>query len=70
MKGQPSQTELASTKGGIVRSESNGILDLCEGAEKRKQGTDLIARQIELENMKVRQYKAKEVVNEKNTSLR
>ena len=54
MKGQPSQTELASTKGGIVRSESNGILDLLEGAEKRKHGSELIARQTELENMKAR----------------
>ena len=56
--------------GGMTKSDSNGILDLCEGAEKRKQGTELIARQIELENMKVRQFKVKAMVNEKNMSLR
>ena len=37
---------------------------------KRRQGTSLIARQIELENAKVRQFKAKEKVNEKNLTLR
>ena len=54
----------------MARSESNGIIELCDGDVRRNQGSSLIARQIELENMKARQFKAKEKVNEKNLSLR
>ena len=70
IRGRPSQTELTMQRTGLNRSESNGIADLCEGDTKRKQGTSLIARQIELENMKARQFKAKEKVHDKNLALR
>ena len=46
-KNYPEQTEM-------LRSDSNGILDLAEGETRRKQGASLIARKIELENMKQR----------------
>lgn len=58
------------TKAGLRRDDSNGLLDICDGDEKRKAGTSLIARQVELENMKARQFKVKEKVNEKNLNLR
>ena len=51
-------------------SDSQGILDLSMGDVRRREGASLIARQIELENMKMRQYNAKEKVNERNVSLR
>jgi len=40
----------------VNKSNSNGLLELCEGDIRRKQGSTLIARQIELENMKIRQF--------------
>ena len=70
MKGRPSPSEQALDYNGISRSDSNGLLDLCEGDTRRKQGATLIARQIELENMKLRQFKVKEKVSEKNLALR
>ena len=51
-------------------SDSNGILKLCDGDTIRKQGNSLIARQVELENMKARQFQAKQKVSEKNLHLR
>ena len=55
---------------GMTQSDSLGLLELDENNQKRKQGSSLIARQIELENMRARQYKAKEKVNDKNLALR
>ena len=56
--------------GGMKRDGSSGLLDLFEGDHRRREGSSMIARQIELENMKVRQYRAKEKVNETHSSLR
>ena len=54
---------------GLYQSDS-GILRLCDGDTVRKQGGALIARQVELENMKARQVKAKQEVSDKNINLR
>jgi len=69
-RGRPSQSELSVEKGGAQHSERSGISSLWDDDTRRKQGTNLIARQIELENMKTRQFKAKEQVNAKNLELR
>ena len=71
-RGKLSSTDLAINKVGseMARSESNGLIELCDGDTKRIQGTALISRQIELENMKARQYKLKNQIHEKNTALR
>lgn len=47
----------------MSKSDSKGILDLHDQDDLRRQGQSLIARQIELENMKARQFKAKEQAN-------
>ena len=70
MKGQPNPTDLTLNKTGMHHSESNGLIDICDEHERRKQGSTLISRQIELENMKQRQFKAKQQVSEKNLALR
>ena len=49
--------------------ESNRVIGLCDGDSMRKQGNSLLARQVELENMKVRQFKAKQQANDKNLEL-
>ena len=36
--------------------DTGGILKLCDGDDLRKKGNSLIARQVELENMKERQF--------------
>ena len=71
MKGHfPTEKEIARNKQNLKNSDSKGILEIFDSDERRKHGKTLVARQIELENMKVRQFKAKEKVNEKNISLR
>ena len=70
LRGRPSQEDISMDKGGMKRAGSSGILDLFEGDHRRREGSTLIARQIELENMKVRQYRAKEKVNDTNSSIR
>ena len=71
-RGKPSQTDLTINRTGteLGRSDSNGLIELCDGDTRRVQGTALIARQLELENMKARQFKIKEKISEKNLSLR
>ena len=54
----------------MTRAGSSGLLDLFEGDHRRREGSSLIARQIELENMKVRQYRAKEKVMDANSTIR
>ena len=54
----------------MARSDSNGLIDICDEHQRRKQGSTLIARQIELENMKQRQFKAKQQASDKNLALR
>ena len=54
----------------MSRAGSSGLLDLFEGNDRRREGSSLIARQIELENMKVRQYRAKEKVMDANSTIR
>lgn len=49
-RGQPSKTTDMTLK----RNDSSGLLDLFEGDHRRREGSSLIARQIELENMKTR----------------
>mmetsp|Transcript_14856 Transcript_14856/g.18614 ORF Transcript_14856/g.18614 Transcript_14856/m.18614 type:complete len:103 (-) Transcript_14856:388-696(-) len=76
MKGHPSKSALPShhkiqqTGSSLHHDQSDGILTLCDGDTMRKEGNSLIARQVELENMKVRQFKAKQQVSNKNLSLR
>ena len=43
-----------SSMRGMTKSDSNGFLSLTEGDDRRRQGSTMIARQIELENMKAR----------------
>ena len=57
-------------KGGMKRADSSNLLHLFEGDHRRREGSSLIARQIELENMKVRQYRAKEKINDANSTIR
>lgn len=65
-RGQPSKTTDMTLK----RNDSSGLLDLFEGDHRRREGSSLIARQIELENMKTRQFRAKQKVSDKNSSIR
>ena len=44
---------------GMARVESKGLFDLFENNDKRQQGSKLIERQIELENLKDREARAK-----------
>ena len=50
-------------------SDSNGFIQLEAGDERRKQGTTMIARQIEQENMKARQINAVQRASEKNLEI-
>jgi len=54
---------------GINHSDSNGFIQLEAGDKKRKQGTSMIARQIEHENMKARQINAHQKVSDKNLEV-
>ena len=58
MKGQPSSSNFYSPSKCNV--EQNRIIGLCDNDNVRKQGNSLLARQVELENMRVRQLKAKQ----------
>ena len=54
-KGKSSTKDLTEQNSGTMkRSDSGGIHSLFDGDHRRREGTNLIARQIELENMKVR----------------
>lgn len=66
MRGRPTEDDkvLGATPG-MARVGSKGLFDLFENNDKRQQGSKLIERQIELENLKDREARAKNEVFQK-----
>jgi len=55
----------SSHKGKVLRDPQQGtIQSMFEKGDQRKQGTELIARQIEIENMKAMQLRNKKLQDE------
>ena len=54
----------------MKRDDSKGLIELCDNEVRRKEGSTIMRRQNELENMKARQYQAKQKVHDKNVALR
>ena len=55
---------------GMARVESKGLFDLFENNDKRQQGSKLIERQIEIENLKDREARAKNEAYVKQIELK
>ena len=53
----------------LKHSDSNGFISLERGDKQRRQGSSLIARQVEAENMKARQLNAKQRASEKSLQI-
>ena len=63
----PSETDYTLDGPTSLRhSDSNGFISLDNGDQRRKQGSSLIARQVEADNMKARQFNAVQKASEKN----
>lgn len=70
IRGRPSNSQMTLSKTGMTRTDSKGLMELWDKDTQRREGSSLIARQVELENMKFRQWNDKKKVHDKNQSLR
>lgn len=60
----------SSPSGKLQRDKSAGsILNLFERSDQRKHGTELIARQIEIENMRASQIRIRQMLDERERNL-